>query len=83
MICRNWEQGFCRFGEGCKFAHGQGEVKAVNLYYKTRQCKAFHSTGFCKFGDKCQFLHLEKKRLPVFEAIEKKGENTQRALAIY
>jgi len=53
------------------------------LYYKTRQCKAFHSTGFCKFGDKCQFLHLEKKRLPVFEAIEKKGENTQRALAIY
>ena len=74
MICKNWEQGFCRFGDDCLFAHGEREVKAVNLYYKTRLCKAFHSTGFCKFGPKCQFLHLEKRRLPVFEEIERRGE---------
>ena len=74
MICKNWEKGFCRFGDACLFAHGEREVKSVNLYYKTRLCKDFHSVGFCKFGQKCQFLHLEKRRLPIFEEIEKKGE---------
>lgn len=74
MICKNWEQGYCRFGDECLFAHGEREVKAVNPYYKTRQCKAFHRTGFCKFGPKCQFRHSEKRRLPIFEEIEKRGE---------
>ena len=65
------------------FAHGEEEVKTVNLYYKTRLCKAFHSSGVCRFGVKCQFLHLEKKRLPVFEEIEKKGERTLEPMETY
>lgn len=80
MICKNWEQGYCKFGDACLFAHGQREVQSVNLYYKTRECKAFHSTGFCKFGEKCQFLHSERKRLPVFEEIERKGRGPKKTV---
>lgn len=82
MLCKNWEQGYCKFGDACLFAHGNREVQAVNIYYKTKECKSFYATGFCKFGDKCQFRHNEGRRLPVFEEIERKG-NRQLNMLVY
>ena len=62
-ICRNWEnEGFCRFGTECIFAHGSQDLNrklAVPSNYKTKICKQFTEYPFyCPYGEKCQFLHL-------------------------
>lgn len=63
-MCKNWiEQGFCRYGHKCQFAHGTQEVVVkndpVNDKYKSKQCKQFHERAFCTYGRRCQFRHDE------------------------
>ena len=62
-IWRNWEnEGFCRFGDECIFAHGSQELNrkvTVASNYKTKICKQFTEHPFyCPYGEKWQFLHL-------------------------
>lgn len=59
-LCRQFiENGGCKYGEKCQFAHGVGDLKDVNRHpkYKTDYCKTFHSKGFCPYGPRCHFIH--------------------------
>jgi len=59
-MCRSWvENGLCRYGPKCQFAHGQHELRPVMRHpkYKTEICKTFHTTGTCPYGKRCRFIH--------------------------
>ena len=59
-LCRSFgEQGRCKYGSKCQFAHGLGELREVARHprYKTELCKRFHATGFCSYGTRCHFVH--------------------------
>lgn len=61
-MCRSFaENGYCRYGDKCQFAHGLSELRATSRHprYKTEMCKAFHSTGFCAYGARCNFIHKD------------------------
>lgn len=59
VICSNWEQGECKFGDKCSFAHGKEELRVrPNSLFKTVICTAWMD-GECKFGDRCNFAHGE------------------------
>ncbi|CAO3629868.1 unnamed protein product [Cunninghamella blakesleeana] len=58
--CRNWtELGYCRYGEKCRYAHGENELRATprHVRYKTQICKAYHQQGECPYGLRCTFIH--------------------------
>ena len=59
-LCRQFsENGECKYGDKCQFAHGMNDLKDVNRHpkYKTDFCKTFHSKGFCPYGPRCHFIH--------------------------
>jgi butyrate response factor len=63
-ICRQFdENGTCRYGDRCQFAHGRVEVRSVVRHpkYKTELCRTFHSTGFCPYGLRCHFIHNDEE----------------------
>lgn len=62
VLCKNWEAGFCEFGDKCVFAHGQNELRDRSNFvnYKSEKCKKFYGKGYCTYGPKCQFKHREK-----------------------
>ena len=60
-LCRPFmENGECKYGEKCQFAHGRHELKQMSRHpkYKTEYCRTFHTVGFCPYGPRCHFLHL-------------------------
>lgn len=68
-LCRTYEEnGTCRYGDKCQFAHGAAEMRTVARHpkYKTDLCRTFHTTGFCPYGSRCHFIHsLHERQLPV------------------
>ncbi|KAJ5068031.1 protein tis11 [Anaeramoeba ignava] len=59
-LCKSWEEnGFCKYGQKCQFAHGYSELRFVPRHpkYKTQICQSFHTNGFCSYGKRCRFLH--------------------------
>jgi hypothetical protein len=71
-MCRPFqENGSCKYGEKCQFAHGLSELRTVTRHpkYKTDLCRTYHASGFCPYGPRCHFVHnLEEagsKQLPV------------------
>lgn len=71
-MCRPFqENGSCKYGEKCQFAHGLSELRTVSRHpkYKTDMCRTYHASGFCPYGPRCHFVHnLEEagvKQLPV------------------
>ncbi|XP_070569431.1 mRNA decay activator protein ZFP36L1-like [Ptychodera flava] len=67
-LCRPFEEnGTCKYGDKCQFAHGIPEVRSLNRHpkYKTELCRTFHTVGFCPYGPRCHFIHsAEEKRTP-------------------
>jgi len=58
--CKNWlENGTCRYGDKCQFAHGSEELRPVLRHpkYKTAICITFHNYGTCPYGKRCRFVH--------------------------
>ena len=51
-ICRHFINGYCRYGNNCKFNHPIGQPK-------TKICK-FYLRGFCRFGNSCMHTHAVK-----------------------
>jgi butyrate response factor len=52
-LCRSFsENGYCRYGDKCQFAHGGVELRRTSRHprYKTELCKAYHMSGFCPYG---------------------------------
>nr|CAD2173244.1 unnamed protein product [Meloidogyne enterolobii] len=62
-ICRKLRiTGFCAYGDMCRFAHDESELRVRPLHpkYKTQLCKNFSATGVCIYGKRCQFVHAER-----------------------
>ncbi|XP_058490703.1 mRNA decay activator protein ZFP36L1 [Solea solea] len=59
-LCRSFtENGLCKYGGKCQFAHGLDELRDLNRHpkYKTEPCRTFHTIGFCPYGIRCHFVH--------------------------
>ncbi|XP_061683726.1 mRNA decay activator protein ZFP36L1-like [Syngnathoides biaculeatus] len=59
-LCRSFtENGMCKYGGKCQFAHGPEELRDLSRHpkYKTEQCRTFHTIGFCPYGIRCHFVH--------------------------
>lgn len=65
-LCRPYqENGTCKYGEKCQFAHGLKELRTITRHpkYKTDLCRTYHSSGFCPYGPRCHFIHnLEEQQ---------------------
>ncbi|KAM7367494.1 hypothetical protein PAMP_013786 [Pampus punctatissimus] len=62
-LCRPFEEnGTCKYGDKCQFAHGKHELRSLSRHpkYKTELCRTFHSTGYCPYGTRCHFIHNAK-----------------------
>ncbi|XP_054264623.1 protein TIS11-like isoform X1 [Macrosteles quadrilineatus] len=59
-LCRPFEEnGECKYGDKCQFAHGGHELRNLVRHpkYKTELCRTFHTSGFCPYGPRCHFIH--------------------------
>ena len=59
-LCRPFEEnGTCKYGDKCQFAHGYWELRNLTRHpkYKTELCRTFHKVGFCPYGPRCHFVH--------------------------
>ncbi|XP_026858385.2 LOW QUALITY PROTEIN: mRNA decay activator protein ZFP36L2-like [Electrophorus electricus] len=66
-LCRPFEEnGACKYGEKCQFAHGYHELRSLSRHpkYKTEPCRTFHTIGFCPYGPRCHFIHNAEERRP-------------------
>ena len=64
-LCRPFEEnGTCKYGDKCQFAHGRAELRPVVRHpkYKTDLCKTYHTTGLCPYGPRCHFIHNDDER---------------------
>ena len=58
-LCRSFqENGICKYGEKCQFAHGTHELRNMMRHpkYKTELCRTFHAAGYCPYGPRCHFV---------------------------
>jgi len=59
-LCRSFqENGTCKYGDKCQFAHGHNELRSMMRHpkYKTELCRTFHASGYCPYGPRCHFVH--------------------------
>ena len=59
-LCRPYmENGFCKYGDKCQFAHGEQDLRSLPRHpkYKTELCRTYHTRGFCPYGSRCHFIH--------------------------
>ncbi|ELK32543.1 Zinc finger protein 36, C3H1 type-like 1 [Myotis davidii] len=58
------ENGACKYGDKCQFAHGIHELRSLTRHpkYKTELCRTFHTIGFCPYGPRCHFIHNAEER---------------------
>ncbi|XP_044024680.1 mRNA decay activator protein ZFP36L1b isoform X2 [Siniperca chuatsi] len=78
-LCRPFEEnGTCKYGDKCQFAHGMHELRSLSRHpkYKTELCRTFHTIGFCPYGPRCHFIHNAEERrgpppLSAFNKVER------------
>lgn len=76
-LCRPFEEnGACKYGEKCQFAHGYHELRSLSRHpkYKTEPCRTFHTIGFCPYGPRCHFIHNADERRPAPSNANMQGE---------
>ncbi|XP_076305779.1 mRNA decay activator protein ZFP36L1-like [Tachypleus tridentatus] len=73
-LCRPFEEnGTCKYGDKCQFAHGFQELRTLARHpkYKTELCRTFHTTGLCPYGPRCHFIHnSEESRKHMFNNLQ-------------
>ncbi|KAM7399403.1 hypothetical protein PAMP_018676 [Pampus punctatissimus] len=65
-LCRSFtENGLCKYGGKCQFAHGPEELRDLSRHpkYKTEPCRTFHTIGFCPYGMRCHFVHNNEEEM--------------------
>jgi len=72
VMCQAWLESMkCTFGENCKFAHGEGELRPAKVQvrnqtkYKTKLCEKYTSGGICVYGSRCLFIHPAPSQAPM------------------
>ena len=55
-ICKNYEHGFCQFGDECLYAHGEDKLRKI----PTLDTCWFYNNGTCTNGDNCPYTHEKK-----------------------
>ena len=79
-LCRPFEEnGTCKYGDKCQFAHGIGELRTLIRHpkYKTELCRTFHTTGFCPYGPRCHFIHnSEDSKKCIISSLQNNGSPT-------
>lgn len=66
-LCRSFqENGTCKYGDKCQFAHGYHELRSMMRHpkYKSELCRTFHAQGYCPYGPRCHFVHEIKPTTP-------------------
>lgn len=79
-LCRPFEEnGHCKYGDKCQFAHGAAELRCLPRHpkYKTERCRTFHTSGFCPYGPRCHFIHNEDE-LKLTQLKAQRAEQQQR-----
>ena len=61
-VCKHFQTGFCKFGDGCCKRHVKETCEAKNCNKKCafrhpKPCKYFTLNKFCKFGEACCYKH--------------------------
>merc|ERR1712077_25127 len=87
-MCRPFqENGSCKYGEKCQFAHGVEDLRNVSRHpkYKTDLCRTYHSVGFCPYGPRCHFVHAmdEVRNAPAQSPTEKKTGGAVKQLPMF
>lgn len=87
-MCRPYqENGSCKYGEKCQFAHGVEDLRTVSRHpkYKTDLCRTYHSVGFCPYGPRCHFVHAmdEVRNAPAQSPTEKKTGGAVKQLPMF
>jgi len=94
-LCRPFEEnGFCKYGDKCQFAHGGAELRTLSRHpkYKTELCRTFHTIGICPYGPRCHFIHnAEESRVhspqmaggPIHPALLAGGPNMSSLAGLY
>ena len=86
-MCRPYqENGTCKYGDKCQFAHGTQDMRNVSRHpkYKTDLCRTYHSVGFCPYGPRCHFVHaLDEVRSPPSLTPEKKPAGPVKQLPMF
>ncbi|KAI1893372.1 hypothetical protein AGOR_G00123060 [Albula goreensis] len=80
-LCRSFqENGSCKYGSKCQFAHGEAELRGLYRHpkYKTEACRTFYNFGYCPYGTRCHFIHEEK--LPMQQHSQAPGSQQPRLL---
>ena len=57
-LCWDFQNGHCRFGDACKFAHDRQRREDK----EKKPCWNF-ARGFCPFGDRCKYNHVLDRKL--------------------
>ena len=86
-MCRPYqENGTCKYGDKCQFAHGNQELRTVSRHpkYKTDLCRTYHSVGFCPYGPRCHFVHaLDEVRNAPAQSPDKKTQGPVKQLPMF
>merc|ERR1719159_867155 len=54
-LCKYFNEGYCKQGDSCRYAHGKEELSQQPDLQKTKMCQEF-LRGNCQKGD-CTFAH--------------------------
>jgi hypothetical protein len=64
-LCKTFTQnGFCPYGNKCRFAHGKQDLfdKVISCKkYKQKECISFFKNLHCCYGTRCHFKHDERR----------------------
>jgi len=79
-LCRSYqENGICKYGEKCQFAHGHNELRNINRHpkFKTELCRTFHAMGYCPYGPRCHFVHDNIQEMALLQQYQQQLKASQ------
>ena len=56
-VCFGFRDGNCKYGDGCKFKHGENDNRTPSRSGPADQLCIQWLTGQCRFGDDCRYVH--------------------------
>uniref|UniRef100_A0A3Q3QAW5 mRNA decay activator protein ZFP36 n=1 Tax=Monopterus albus TaxID=43700 RepID=A0A3Q3QAW5_MONAL len=89
-LCRPFEEnGSCKYGEKCQFAHGYHELRSLSRHpkYKTEPCRTFHRSAreLCGYGQRevlqqQQLSYAQRDRPKLHHSLSFSGFSTHHGL---